>query len=207
MSFKSWIDDVADAISGGIRGFANSGVAGKTVGKTARLGLDMGKKIGSTGLHISAFGLSKIFDGVSWIIDHREGIGRTAKNIGAGVADEGFTWAKAGVNFIEKLAQSGKIIEKTDVDKSLLGWKFTKGAKTAITAGAFLTGTIGASKDYLTQGRTGRNDGRTYSPTPDQTSPYSLSYGMANSPSIGQSFANNAGATGDLVFALSNMRR
>lgn len=206
MSFKSWIDDAAEFLVDGIRSFANSGVAGSAVGKTARFGLNVGKKVGSAGIHVGAIGLSKIFDGVSWMIDNKETIGRTAKNIGSGVAGEGGTILKSGLNLIEKIADSGKIIKRADVDRSLFGWEFTKGAKAAIVGGAFLTGSIGAGKDYLTD-RTGRNDGRTYSPTPNQTNPYDIASGMAYGPSIGQSFANNAGATGDLVFALDNMRR
>ena len=60
------------------------------------------------------------------------------------------------------------------------------------------------AKQYL-DNRTGSNDGQLYSSTPRISTPYQLSQQMAYS-SHGQSFADNAGATGDLVFALNNMR-
>ena len=59
-------------------------------------------------------------------------------------------------------------------------------------------------KQYI-DSRQGQNDGQIYRPTPQISTPYQLSQQMAYS-SHGRSFADNAGATGDLVFALNNMR-
>lgn len=127
----------------------------------------------------------------------------TADNIAMGTAREAGIWAQAGVNALGGLKKLG-LVEKTTLDKSMIGWKFTKRGKAAMTAGALLVGSVGATKDY-TESRIGRNDGQLYKPTPTISNPYDLSSQMAYS-SIGQSYANNAGATGDLVFALNNLR-
>ena len=127
----------------------------------------------------------------------------TADNIAMGTAREAGIWAQAGVNALGGLKKLG-LVEKTTLDKSMIGWKFTKRGKMAMTAGALLVGSVGATKDY-TESRVGRNDGQLYKPTPTMSNPYDLSSQMAYS-SIGQSYANNAGATGDLVFALNNLR-
>ena len=127
----------------------------------------------------------------------------TADNIAMGTAREAGIWAQAGVNALGGLKKLG-LVEKTTLDKSMIGWKFTKRGKMAMTAGALLVGSVGATKDY-TESRIGRNDGQLYKPTPTMSNPYDLSSQMAHS-SIGQSYANNAGATGDLVFALNNLR-
>lgn len=127
----------------------------------------------------------------------------TADNIAMGTAREAGIWAQAGINALGGLKKLG-LVEKTTLDKSMIGWKFTKRGKMAMTAGALLVGSVGATKDY-TESRIGRNDGQLYKPTPTISNPYDLSSQMAYS-SIGQSYANNAGATGDLVFALNNLR-
>ena len=127
----------------------------------------------------------------------------TADNIAMGTAREAGIWAQAGVNALGGLKKLG-LVEKTTLDKSAIGWRFTKRGKAAMTAGALLVGSVGATKDY-TESRIGRNDGQLYKPTPTMSNPYDLSSQMAYS-SIGQSYANNAGATGDLVFALNNLR-
>ena len=132
-----------------------------------------------------------------------KGMLNTADDIAMGVAREAGIWAQAGANVLGGLKKLG-LVEKTTLDKSMIGWRFTKRGKAAMTAGALLIGSAGATKDY-TESRIGRNDGQLYRPTPTMSNPYDLSSQMAYS-SIGQSYANNAGATGDLVFALNNLR-
>ena len=132
-----------------------------------------------------------------------KGMVEFGKDVATGTAREAGIWAQAGLNVLGGAKKLG-LIEKTTLDKSMIGWRFTKRGKAAMTAGALLVGSAGATKDY-TESRIGRNDGQLYRPTPTMSNAYDLSSQMAYS-SIGQSYANNAGATGDLVFALNNLR-
>ena len=127
--------------------------------------------------------------------------------VGTGVIHEGSAFLQAGVNAaigLGKGLEKMGLVKQVPLDKSLIGWKLTGTGKTALFAGAFAVNAVGASKDYLTEGRTGRNDGQLYRLTPQMVNPYEISQQMASSPSIGNAYANNAGATGDLVFALDN---
>lgn len=80
-------------------------------------------------------------------------------------------------------------------DESLLGVKATKKGVALAIPIALVAGTPAATKEFLNQ-RKGTNDGQLYTNAPINT------YGKA----LGNSYANNAGATGDLVFALHNQR-
>ena len=97
------------------------------------------------------------------------------------------------------------ILETTDnLGQSLIGLKFTKGAKLGMLPLAAAVGTVQGTRDHLTN-RQGRNDGQTYSVTPSISNPYELSQQLAYSQA-GRSFSHNAGADGDLVRAISGMR-
>ena len=172
------------------------------------------KPIGKAGFDIGMKGTAKTLETTANTVDHfrrnkdtYKRIGKsmlnTADNIAMGTAREAGIWAQAGANVLGGIKKMG-LIERTTLDKSAIGWRFTKRGKLALTAGALAVGSVGATKDY-TESRIGRNDGQLYRPTPTMSNAYDLSSQMAHS-SIGQSYANNAGATGDLVFALNNLR-
>ena len=113
-------------------------------------------------------------------------------------------FAQAGAGIIEIIDKS-PFIKKVGLDRSLIKRQFTKPGVGLVAAGALAVGTVQAGDDYI-KSRQGRNDGQLYKPTPMMNTPYQLSQQMAYGNSIGNSFADNAGATGDLVFALNNMR-
>ena len=95
-------------------------------------------------------------------------------------------------------------LKKTPLDKSLIGRSFNKRGLALVAVGATAVQGGKATAQYV-QDRQGSNDGQLYRPTTQMSTPYQLSQQMATSPQ-GRSFADNAGATGDLVFALNNMR-
>lgn len=131
-------------------------------------------------------------------------------NVGMGIIHEGSAFAQAGINAaigLGKGLEKMGLVKEVPLDKSLIGWKLTGTGKTALFAGAFAVNAVSSSKDYLTEGRTGRNDGQLYRLTPQMVNPYEISQQMASSPSIGNAYANNAGATGDLVFALDKLNK
>ena len=96
------------------------------------------------------------------------------------------------------------LVKEVGWGESLLKRQFTKPGVALVLGGGLAVGTAKASKDYLNS-RTGQHDGQIHRVTPTISNPYDLSSQMAYSP-IGQSFANNAGADGDLALALSKMR-
>ena len=125
------------------------------------------------------------------------------KDAATGTAREAGIWAQGMANLAGSMEKLG-FVERAPHTRSLIGWKMTGRGKLAFTAGAIAVGTVTGAKDHV-ESRIGTNDGQLYRPTPTMRNPYDLSSQMAYSQG-GQSYANNAGATGDLVFALNKLR-
>lgn len=167
-----------------------------------------GKAVGNTALKVGASTMKTAANTVDGIRNNKEAykkVGKAIANFGGETVKEASTFVHAGAGAIEVAKKMG-ILESTmgNLDKSLVGIKFTAGAKFALLPAAAAVGAIGGTKDYMTN-RQGRNDGQTYQTTPSMTNPYEISQQMAYSQS-GRSFSQNAGADGDLVRAISNMR-
>ena len=202
MSFASFVDDIAEAINKGIRGVADSGVIPKAVGKVTRTGLDVGKAAGNVGFKVGTGAINKALDGANFLKDNKDAIIGGAKAIGKSVALEANEFAQAGIGVagtVDKL-----FLKSATLDRSIIGRKFNAAGLTLIAAGATAMQGGKDVKQYL-DSRQGQNDGQLYRPTTQISTPYQLSEQMAYG-SHGRSFANNAGATGDLVFALNDMR-
>ena len=196
----------------------NRAVDGRYAGRALHTAYDkivrpVGKTAFNSSLKVGASTMETVADTVDHIRRNKDNYKRTGqailgfgKKVGGDALKEGNEFVHAAYGFAELLERM-KIIENTkgDLGKSLIGYKFTPGAKWAAMGVALGIGAVDSTKDYLTTGREGRNDGRTYSVTPSMTNPYELSQQVAYSQ-MGQSFANNAGADGDLIRALSNMR-
>ena len=124
-----------------------------------------------------------------------------------GFAKEAGVIGVTGIKSLEgadRLLQKTHILRKTNMDDSLIGRRFTKGGTALVFAGALAINAGSGAKGALDR-RQGRNDGRIHGVTPSMTNPYDIANQMA-ATQIGQSFANNAGADGDLVKAVHNMR-
>lgn len=202
MSFGSFVNKLSDAINDGIRAVSNSKIIPNIVGKTTRVGLDVGKTAGKIGFKGGVFGINAGLSGANFIKDNYKEIIEGTKKIGAALGEEGKELAHAGIAAASKFDQW--FMEPTDLSRSLIGRKFNKRGVALIAAGGLALSTGRATKQYLDQ-RTGSNDGQLYKPTPQMSTPYQLSEQMAYG-SYSNSFVDNAGATGDLVFALNNMR-
>ena len=209
------IDDIGKAIGKIVEDGTASEIGskiGKVLGKGLEVGIGAGVNIGAKGVNA---GLGTINTVMDQILDEDsltrkvgKGLLWTGKKVGGGVAKEAYKTANAGVNGAKKvydLSIKAGLLKRVGVDKSLVGHELTKRGKAAVTGVALIASAATASKDYLTHGREGRNDGQTYRLTPTMTNPYDVANQMA-STQIGQSFANNAGADGDLVKAVHNMR-
>ena len=209
------IDDVGKAIGKMVEDGTASEIGskiGKVLGKGLEVGVGAGVNIGAKGVNA---GLGTINTVMEQVLDEDsltrkvgKGLLWTGKKVGGGVAKEAYKTANAGVNGAKKvydLSIKAGLLKRVGVDKSLVGHELTKRGKAAVTGVALIASAATASKDYLTHGREGRNDGQTYRLTPTMTNPYDVANQMA-STQIGQSFANNAGADGDLVKAVHNRR-
>ena len=209
------IDDIGKAIGKIVEDGTASEIGskiGKVLGKGLEVGIGAGVNIGAKGVNA---GLGTINTVMDQILDEDsltrkvgKGLLWTGKKVGGGVAKETYKTVNAGVNGAKKaydLSIKAGLLKRVGVDKSLVGHELTKRGKAAVTGVALIASAATASKDYLTHGREGRNDGQTYRLTPTMTNPYDVANQMA-STQIGQSFANNAGADGDLVKAVHNMR-
>ena len=203
MSFASFVNNLSDALNKGIRDVVDSGIIPKTVGKTTRVGLNIGKPVARTGFKVGMSAINTGLDGANFIKDNYKAIGNGIKTVGEAVVKEGNEFVHAGAGVIEAIDRS-PFIKKVGLDKSLIKRRVT-GPGAALATGVALTMGAGKSTKEYIENRQGQNDGRLYRPTPQMGTPYQLSEQMAYS-SHGRSFADNAGATGDLVFALNNMR-
>ena len=218
MALKSLIDGIGDLTSKAIKGVVDSQVIPNTAkGIYNKAVKPIGKALFDTTLKTGANTLEATANVVEGVRNNQDtikkigkgiwnGLKKTGTELGYGVVHEGSTALQAGATVLEWIADdSHGIMKSVGIDKSMIGKLFTGKAKTAIFAAGILGGTFTAGKDYLTEGRTGYNDGQLYRLTPTQTNPYQLSSQMASSQ-MGHSYADNGGATGDLVFALNNMR-
>ena len=202
MSFASFVSNLSDAVNDGIRAFANSGTPARIVGKTTRLGLNTGKAVGKVGFGLGMKGVNTVLGGANYIKDNYKEIGKAVGKVGKEVISEANEYAQAGAGVLQKM--DDWFLNDAPLTKSLIGKSFNKRGLALVATGAtIMQGGKDAAKTI--QERQGRNDGRLYRPTPTMSTPYMLSEQMAYSQH-GRSFADNAGATGDLVFALNNMR-
>lgn len=202
MSFASFVDDIAESLNRGIRAVVDSEIIPKAVGKATRIGLNVGKPIANAGFKVGMGTINTGLGGANFIKDNYKAIGKGLKNAGLGVFDEGREWAHAAGTVADKFDRT--FLKKTTLDKSLIGRSFNKKGLALVAVGATAVQGGKATAQYV-QDRQGSNDGQLYRPTTQMSTPYQLSQQMATSPQ-GRSFADNAGATGDLVFALNNMR-
>lgn len=191
--------DIADKIV--VPGLAGLGsIAGKGAHKVAKLGLDaanklskvnykeIGKQAWTTSKKIGSSGINQIGQEAQFVGD----AGKYFKH--AALGDAPITSAIFGEDHaIPKFFSHASVLKRSD--ESLLGVKANwKGHALAVPA-ALAIGAPAAAREYLDM-RRGQNDGQLYTNAPVNT------YGQA----MGHSYANNAGATGDLVFALHNQR-
>ena len=172
------------------------------------------KPIGKAGFETTMKGTAAGLEATANTVDHFRRNGDNYKRIGkrmlefgedtlTDAAREAGIWAQGMANLAGGMEKLG-LVERAPLTRSLIGWKMTGRGKLAFTAGAIAVGTVTGAKDHM-ESRIGTNDGQLYRPTPTMRNPYDLSSQMAYSQG-GQSYANNAGATGDLVFALNNLR-
>ena len=196
MSFASFVDDLAEGLNKGIRAAVDSEIIPKAVGKATRGGLKVGKVAGNIGFKAGMGVLNKGLGVANFIKDNHDEIYDTAKAMGKGIIKEANEWGQAGIGIAGKLERT--FLTDAPLDRSIFGKKFNKKGIALIAVGSTLM------QQYIDD-RQGTNDGRLYRPTTQMSTPYQLSEQMAYS-SHGRSFADNAGATGDLVFALNNMR-
>ena len=209
------IDDIGKAIGKMVEDGTASEIGskiGKVLGKGLEVGIGAGVNIGAKGVNA---GLGTINTVMEQVLDEDsltrkigKGLLWTSKKVGAGTAKQAYKTVNAGVNAAEGLYNASikmGLLKRVGVDKSLVGHELTKRGKALVTAGAMGVSLIAGTKDYLTHGREGRNDGQTYRLTPTMTNPYDVANQMMGS-TIGQSFNVNAGADGDLVRAVHNMK-
>jgi hypothetical protein len=202
MSFASFMDDLARGVSKGIRTIGRSEVIPETTRKVTRFGLDVGKKVGKTGMNLGFKTVGGLAEGANFIKENRGLIEDTAKKIGKSALLEANEFAQAGAGALQKF--SDVFLTDAPLDRSIFGKKFNKKGIALMAVGATAMQGGRDVKQYI-EDRQGSNDGQIYSPTTRMSTPYTLSEQMAYSQH-GRSFADNAGATGDLVFALNNMR-
>lgn len=207
MSIKGFAKGFANFIEGTVDAIVDSKAIPNAVGKATNIaghGLEAAGKIGMKG---AAGGLAGVAEGVDFWRRHRDDIKKGAMKVGQGVTREAGTLLHAGAVAGEgavDLLKKSKLVERTNFGDSLIGLKATKRG-VAVAAGVSLIGGLGRVPKETFTGREGSNDGQLYRPTPQMMNPYNIAQEMAYSQS-GRSFADNAGATGDLALALSNMR-
>lgn len=168
---------------------------GKAVGSAPRVAGNAALKAGATTLEATA----DTVDHFRRNKDTYKKIGKAFGKFGGDTLKEGNELLHAGAGMVE-LMERAKLIETTggNLGKSMIGYKFTAKAKLGLLPIGLMAGAIGGTKSYLTEGREGRNDGRTYRPTPTMQNPYEVSQAIAYSQS-GASYADNAGADSDLI--------
>lgn len=212
------IENLGDMLSNGIRKGFN--IAAPTLEKATKTGVHIGEKVAGKAVDVGLGGTAKAFQGMAWASDHSEQIAEGAKKVGKaafnftngvgeGLANEAGRFIRAGGAALEgadKFALKHHIWKETGLDESTLKTMFTRRMKYGVlplaAAGMSI---VSGTKDQITN-RQGRNDGQVYRPTPTMTNPYILSSQVAHSQ-MGNSYADNAGATGDLVFALQGYKR
>ena len=202
-SFRQFTNWIADTVEWGVDKIVDSRVIPKTVGKAVHLGdkavggaVNIGLKGGAIGAKTALF-----------VSEHTDDI----KNIGKATYEGGKNFAIGTAKAAQKTAKGvDTVMQKThmwkavDFDDSMVKRKMTRTGKFVVGGGALMAGMAVGTKNQVIN-RQGNNDGRLYRPTPAMTNPYELSSQIAHSQ-MGNAYANNAGATGDLVFALHNNR-
>lgn len=184
----------------------------------------VGKKVGDKGFKIAANASDKLVDGT--VNEFKNSLKHGAKNIkdktvagsikgvmnvgpeaefignsalyakAVAMGDAPLTSSIFGNNSsITKMAKKTALLKRTD--ENLIGVKSTGLGKGLLIAGGLAVGTKEGIQDF-SKSRVGVNDGRTYNNAP-------LINGQTFS-ALGASYADNAGATGDLGFALHNQR-
>ena len=202
MSFASFVNDLSEGLNKGIRAVVDSEIIPKAVGKATSGGLKVGKAAGNVGFKAGMGVLNKGLDVANFIKDNHDEIYDAAKAMGKGIVKEANEWGQAGIGIAGKFERT--FLTDAPLDRSIFGRKFNKKGIALIAVGSTLIQGGKDVKQYIDD-RQGTNDGQLYRPTTQMSTPYQLSEQMAYS-SHGRSFADNAGATGDLVFALNNMR-
>ena len=202
MSFASFVDNLAESIQAGVKTVTESRIIPDTVGKITKAGINVGKIPAKLAFKAGVGTVTAAADFTNFVIDNHEEIIDGAKAIGKGIAREANEIGQAGVG------AAGKFIDTfttpATLDRSIIGRKINKKGLALVAVGATAMQGARDTKEYI-DSRQGMNDGQLYSSTPRMGTPYQLSEQMAYSQH-GRSFADNAGATGDLVFALNNMR-
>ena len=211
--FGKAITKIGDDLSSGINKIVDGKYAGKAlhsaydniVRPTGKAGFNIGLKIGASGLKTTANVVDHVRNNADNYKEAGKSILRFGKKVGGDALKEGNELVHAGFGAFEMLERM-RLIESTggDLGKSLIGYKFTPGGKALAMGVALGSGLISSGKDYLNN-RQGRHDGQTHNITPSMTNPYQMSQQIAYSQT-GHSYADNAGADGDLIRALSNMR-
>ena len=212
------INKIGDALSGSIKkGFD---IASPHLQKATKTGVHIGEKVIGKATDVGLGGIAKGAQGAAWAVDHSEQIkagakkvGKAAFNttnkIGTGVANEAGRFVRAGGAALEgadKFALKHHIWREAGLDESVLKTMFTKRMKFgALPLAAAGLSIASGTKDQIVN-RQGSNDGQVRRVTPSMTNPYDLSSQVAHSQ-MGHSYADNAGATGDLVFALQGYKR
>lgn len=196
----------------------------KVVGTVGGTLFKLGKKVGDKGFRTFANATDKITDGsldnfkkktmnsakkvadktlsgtatgIAHLGKEAEFVGNSAlymKDVLMGNAP--YTTAVFGTKSNITKAAKHMALFKSD-DESLLGAKVTKLGTGVFVAGSLVLGTGKAVGDF-SKSRVGKNDGNIYNHTP-------MINGQTFS-SMGSSYADNGGATGDLGFALHNQR-
>lgn len=216
MSIKGLAGGIANAIGKATNAIVNSKIIPNAAAGAYRMASNIGKAVFNVGLKGTASTMNTTANVVQGVRNNKETIKKVGSAIFTGATrtvgeaakfagHEGITLAQAGVNAVKMLPKLG-LVKEVPLDKSLIGWKLTGRGKALLFGGALLVNGAKETKDYLSEGRTGRNDGQLHRLTPAMTNPYEIANQMAGTQ-IGQSFANNAGATGDLVFALDRLNK
>ena len=196
MKIGKLIGDIGEILSDGIKAIDNSGIINKTV------------KVGSSGLAKGYYGLKgAVGSSKGFVKNHGDDVVNAAKTVGKTAAYEAGTMGKAAVNATGKTAEfiDKNFLKEAGIGESLIKRKVNKRGMALAFGGAVLAGSMESVPKYFNE-RQGTNDGQLYGVTPQMVNPYGVSQQMAYGSSIGQSFANNAGADGDLALALSKFK-
>lgn len=190
------VEGVAGALDKGIKGIQKGvgairdGAIGKAAAKTTKTILtdsDSYKHIGGKRIGLEVSKKPLILDALS----------EKAKTIGDTAAVAFDTISRdtiGGSHHIPEIPNPFKLLNKTS--DNVLGWKANKRGIAIVGAGALIAGTPKAAKQYVDDRRgNGRSE---LMPIAPQVPSYSDSRTPA--------YADNGGATGDLVFALNNLR-
>lgn len=186
---------------GGVLGTVTGAVAGKAIDLVNAARKVDYKSIGKAGLEKGKRGLGYT---LADLTDEAEKIGRSGSLLRKQLlGDAPITTNYFGPDSkITKLAKKTALFRRDD-SSIILGAKATPLGIGVIGAGMLVAGSGKATKNYM-QSLRGTNDGTLRSNAPINT--YAQGQ-QVSSHQIGHSYANNAGATGDLVFALHNQRK